>query len=119
METTPKEPVLTGKEGGEIDHETAANWTKNHREKHPGEIVSHFFGKEILHKLLAQEGCMGLRFYHAHDHTDKRHLVIVGANSEGKDMLHTEGGHSKLMLGDQAAPCPGNPGCPKSILTGE
>ena len=108
METTPNQPVFTGKEGGEIDHETAISWTKNHRDKHPGEVISHFYGKEILQKLLAQEGCAGLRFYHAYDHHGKKQLVIVGTGHDGNDLIDKSAGH---MMADSAVSCPGDPKC--------
>ena len=116
METIPNKPVFTGKEGGEIDHETAISWTKNFRDKHPGETISHFFGREILEKLLAQKDCVGLRFFHAHDHQGKKHLVIVGTGGDGNDLTSKSAGH---MMADQSYPCPGGPGCQTSALSGK
>ena len=154
METQQNEIHLTGKEGGEFDLDLAASWTKNYRDKHPGETVSHFFGKDILQKILAQEGCQGIRFYYAHSKPlsawqrsmvslsnfltkvagnieGEKHLIIVGAGSDGNDQINigTTGKLSKdelravtaqntYMVGDQSLPCPGNPGCPKSLLAG-
>jgi hypothetical protein len=158
MEAQGKKTYLTGKEGEEFDLETAANWTQNHRHKHPGEIVSHFFGREIIQKILDQEGCMGIRIYHAHDKPlngrqratvslskfllkvignieGKRHVIIVGANKEGRDMhphLEKDGKiigvslartelkevsgteHESVygLVGQVAEPCPGSPNCP-------
>src|SRR5450631_3480863 len=66
METQKQSPI-TGKEGSAIKLDVAASWTKNYRDKHPGETISQFFGKEILETILAQEHCLGLRFYYAHD----------------------------------------------------
>jgi hypothetical protein len=107
-----RQPIthLTGNEGEVIDFETAINWTKNYREKHPGETLSQFFGKSILEKVLAQEDCLGIRFYYAHDKPlsgwqrfivsvsnfflkvvgnidGGKHLVIVGAMKDGMDQL--------------------------------
>jgi hypothetical protein len=113
MEAQQKEVHLTGKEGEEFDLELAASWTKNYRHKHPGETVSHFFGKEILQKILAQEGCQGIRFYHAHSKPlnswqrsivavsnfltkvvgnieGEKHLIIIGAASDGTDQIDKE-----------------------------
>jgi hypothetical protein len=110
METQPNSAYLTGKEGGEFDVELSASWTQNYRHKHPGETESHFFGKEILQKILDQEGCVGIRIYHAHDKPlngwkrsmaslskflvsvvgnvdGEKHLIIVGTTKEGKEML--------------------------------
>jgi len=88
MENTNNGIHLTGKEGEEFDLQLAASWTKNHREKHPGQPVSHFFGKEILQKILGQEGCQGIRFYPLNEDGQK-HLIMVGATSDGNDQLNT------------------------------
>lgn len=129
-----KTPVLTGKVGEEFDLHTAASWTKNHREKHPDHPHSHFFGKEILEKILNQEGCVGLRFYHAHskahnEHGGEKHLIIVGAKADGTDMLNTASAQKLSrtelkavaapldVVGQEALPCPGSPGCPKNLMT--
>jgi hypothetical protein len=131
METQPK-PILTGKEGAEWDLDLSASWTKNFRDKHPGEIISHFFGREILEKILAQDGCVGLRFYNAIDPQGKPHLIIAGASADGQDQVTTgvvsadaaTGGKLKPVqvklhaVAQQSAPCPGSPGCPKSALSG-
>lgn len=156
MEKEQKPAILTGKEGEEFDLALSTGWTKNYRDKHPGEPISHFFGKEILQKILNQEGCVGIRIYHAHSKplnrfhrsviaTSKflqnvvaniqgdKHLIIVGATADGNDMLNTKPAGQLLsktemlaaapaavaydVVGQQSAPCPGSPGCPKNNLT--
>ena len=117
MDIKPKKHVFTGTEGGPIALETAAAWTKNHREKHPDQPISHFSGKQNLEKILAQEGCVGLRFYHAYDEKGQKHLVIAGVNSHGDDQADTAH-HGMHMLLDQTVPCPG-PNCPKGVLAGQ
>ncbi|TWI97215.1 hypothetical protein JN11_03676 [Mucilaginibacter frigoritolerans] len=115
METKPNPAHLTGKEGEEFDMDLSAAWTQNYRHKHPGELISHFFGKDILQKILDQEDCVGLRIYHAHDKPlsgfkrsmvsvgnffskvignveGEKHVIIVGTTKEGKDIIPT---HSK------------------------
>lgn len=131
-----KETPITGKEGAAIKLDVAANWTKNYRRKHPGETISQFFGKEILESILAQEGCLGIRFYYAYDDEGKRHLIITGVMSNGADQLHAEAFESDSVkapsaekaavpvkpkvytVGEMSAPCPGSPGCPTNALTG-
>jgi|MLJW01.1.fsa_nt_gi hypothetical protein len=138
METESKTHV-TGKEGGLIKLDVAASWTKNYREKHPGQTISHLFGKELLENILNQEGCAGIRFYYAYDHDGKKHLVLTGVKSNGTDQTGEEycdstgvplppEGLAKVGVtapvlntngvGDQSVPCPGSPGCPKGLLSG-
>ena len=110
METTARATPITGKEGAEIELNTAAEWTKNHRERHPHNSISQFFGNEILQKLLDQPGCMGIRIYYANSQklngwqkfilsivnflkknvagaVGEDHFILVGATAEGLDML--------------------------------
>ncbi|HVW95662.1 MAG TPA: hypothetical protein VHA56_06820 [Mucilaginibacter sp.] len=127
-------PVLTGKEGGALDLNVAKEWMKNHQDKHPDEPHSHYFGREILEKILSQPGCVGLRFHHGFDPSAtgfKRQLIITGVTAEGADMMNVKPGalsraemtevttvsvtevQTYDLIGDQSFPCPGSPGCPK------
>lgn len=103
METQERTAILTGREGAEIDIKVATDWTKNHRHRNPGGVVSQFFGQEILNKILQQPGCVGLRFYYANSKPvtgwqrlvnkcfarseGEVHLIITGVNSDGRDQL--------------------------------
>src|SRR6187402_2425133 len=110
MEKEPRPTGLTGREGEEFDFKLATEWTKNYRDRQPGEVVSQFFGRDILHRLLDQPGCMGIRMYYAHDKplnkrqrmtvamssfllkvignvAGKPHLILVGASKDGEDIL--------------------------------
>ncbi|HEX3383976.1 MAG TPA: hypothetical protein VHS53_02250 [Mucilaginibacter sp.] len=110
METTARTIPITGKEGAEIELSVAADWTKNHRERHPHNSISQFFGNEILQKLLNQPGCLGIRIYYANSQklngwqkfilaisnflrkyiagaVGEDHFILVGATAEGLDML--------------------------------
>jgi hypothetical protein len=121
--STEKQPI-TGREGGPIALQEAAGWTKNYRERHPDQTISHLFGKDILNRILGQEGCLGVRFYYAHDPAGEKRLVIVGVRDDGSeitgdkaDTAATGVSHELFGVGDQSAPCPGSPGCPKSLLS--
>ena len=83
--------TFNGTEGEPIDLAQAAAWTAGYRgaegENAEGNVTkAHFFGREILHKLLDQEGCMGIRMYYARDEKGQKQLVLVGADAEGNDM---------------------------------
>src|SRR3970040_574424 len=51
-----------------------------------GEKVG-FFGDEPVRKLLAQPGVVGLRYYHGVDEEGGYHIVLVGVDKEGKDIV--------------------------------
>ena len=112
METQERIGPLTGKEGSEIDLKVAAEWTQNHRHHNPEEVISQFFGREILQKILDQPGCVGIRFYYGNSKplsgwqrfmkksfrkpSGEPHLIITGVTKDGEDQLpgsstvHTE-----------------------------
>lgn len=83
--------TFNGTEGEPIDLAQAAAWTASYRkteaENVEGTVTkAHFFGREIVQKLLDQEGCMGIRMYYAHDEKGEKQLLLVGADAEGNDM---------------------------------
>ncbi|MDB5145555.1 MAG: hypothetical protein JWQ66_4268 [Mucilaginibacter sp.] len=103
METNERTAPLNGKEGAEIDLKVAADWAKNHRHHNPDEVISQFFGREILQKLLDQPDCVGIRFYYGNSKSlggwqrfmkksfrkpsGEPHLIITGVTKEGTDQL--------------------------------
>ncbi len=96
--------AFTGNEAEEFPLDIAAEWTRNYRDTiQPGDAISHFFGKEIIQRILDQEGCMGIRIYYALDENGKKQLITVGANSKEDDLY--EG-----IIAERSFICP--PYCP-------
>ncbi|MBD3637667.1 MAG: hypothetical protein HUJ25_09960 [Crocinitomicaceae bacterium] len=87
-----------GTEGGEITLSNGSSMTGSFRTNYPNEVKGRFFGKDILKELLAQEDCMGIRMYFAIDSNDDLALVIVGADSNGDDIIG--------KVADISLPCP-------------
>jgi hypothetical protein len=103
METKERKSPLTGSEGSEIDLKVAAEWTQNHRHHSPDEVISQFFGREILQKILDQPDCVGIRFYYGNAksvsgwgrfmkkcfkrNSGEPHLIITGVTKDGHDQL--------------------------------
>jgi hypothetical protein len=106
-ETREPEGRLTGKEGSPIDIKVAAEWTRNHRHRNPRGVISQFFGKDILNKILQQPDCIGIRFYYANSKPStgwqrfvkkcfkksegEVHLIISGVTMDGMDQLPGSG----------------------------
>jgi len=102
--------MFTGKENHRITLEQAQQMLAAHR-KSPGAAADgpwcEFFGREAIEKLLAQDGCVGIRIYHGRNDKGQRALVLVGATTDG----------SNLDSGDileVGLPCP--PVCPDGSL---
>ncbi len=94
--------AFTGNEAEEFPLETAAEWTANYRATcAPGAPHAHFFGKEIITRILEQEDCMGIRVYYAKDETGKKQLIIVGADAKEDDIY--EG-----IIAERSILCPPN-----------
>jgi len=90
---------FNGTEGGSISLTTGAALTAEYRKQNPGETKGHFFGKDILHDLLNQQGCMGIRMYYGLDEDGNKELVLVGADANENDMT--------ALVADLSMPCPG------------
>ncbi|XOV66988.1 MAG: hypothetical protein ACFHU9_15285 [Fluviicola sp.] len=88
-----------GTEGGSISLSAGAALTKEYRKQNPGATKGHFFGKDILHDLLNQSGCMGIRMYYGLDEDGNKELVLVGADADENDLT--------ALVADLSMPCPG------------
>jgi hypothetical protein len=90
--------AFDGTEGGEITLTSAGAMAAKYRRDNPGQTLAHFFGKDIINKILDQEGCMGIRLYHGIDEDGKKELVMVGADSDENDITD--------LVADLSHPCP-------------
>lgn len=102
--------AFDGTEGAAIELDTAVEWTARYRAT-GGAIRAHFFGRDILEEILAQEDCMGIRMYYGLDKDGVSQLILVGANADEEDLY--EG-----VIADRTHLCP--PACDlQSPLSGE
>ena len=75
------------KVGEEISHELAGSFIQSYVEKYPNDMVSYHIGKNIIDHILAQPGCVGMRFYNALNEAGQKTLVYVGIDAAGKDII--------------------------------
>jgi hypothetical protein len=73
--------------GEEISHELAGSFIQNYVEKYPNDMISYHIGRNIIEHILAQPGCVGMRFYNALNEEGKKTLVYVGMDASGKDIV--------------------------------
>ena|SRR5260370_42136345 len=83
---TKKEYAATGEE---ISHELAADFVKAYEQTHPTEARGYSLGRNIIDQILAQPGCMGMRFYYGLNEAGQKTLVYVGVDAEGQDIVKT------------------------------
>lgn len=73
--------------GEEISPELAVSFIKSYTESHPADISSFHIGRNIIEHILAQPGCVGIRFYNALNEMGQKTLVYVGIDDSGKDIV--------------------------------
>ena len=92
--------MFDGHEDHEITLEVAAEFTARYRNQMPtSDLKGGFFGRDALEAILAQEHCVGIRYYYGLDGHDKQVLVLVGVLANENDMVNG-------LLGEAAVPCP-------------
>ena len=98
--------MFNGKEDHEIPFATAQGLIRAWRSRaRTGQHHGGFFGRDVLEKILAQPGCVGVRFYHATHEKGHDTLVLLGVSADGKDL-------ASGTIAEEARPCP--PYCDES-----
>jgi len=99
-----RQQQFTGNENHLITLDQAVKYVQNFR-SFPSvpTIKGGYIGRNAFDKVLAQPGCVGIRFYYAQKDDGSPALVLVGVDGAGNDL--TQG-----PLVDEILPCP--PFCP-------
>jgi len=71
---------FTGNENHAITLAEAAVMTKNYRNQNPGDILGVFYGKIAIEPVLAQPGCVGIRYYNAINNNNPT-VVLIGVDA--------------------------------------
>lgn len=90
--------AFNGSEGGVIPLQVAADMTAKYRHDNPKETLAHFFGRDIIERILAQDGCLGIRIYYGLNDIGEKQLILVGADGDENDMTG--------LVADLSFPCP-------------
>ena len=98
---------FNGSEGEQISLQEAQNLTFNHQKNNPNSTIATFIGKNLIHKILDQKECMGIRIYYGQENDGEKRLVLVGAKADENDI--TEG-----VIADRGGNCP--PFCDRTSL---
>ncbi|MBL7864718.1 MAG: hypothetical protein JNK10_07590 [Cyclobacteriaceae bacterium] len=110
----PANPRYDGSDSGPIDLTTARKWVQNFRNQAPAtEVRSHYFGRDIIDRILGQKGCTGIRIFYARNEQGQKELIIAGTDDTGSLMLPDPDGKGN-SLADDSWPCP--PICPPDEL---
>ncbi|HLP13158.1 MAG TPA: hypothetical protein VK177_14570 [Flavobacteriales bacterium] len=81
--------AVTGNEGGPISSTEAETWINAFKNANPGAVYAHLFGKNKLANVLSQQGCMGIRIYHAIEPgTGAKKVIIYGVDQNGDGLTN-------------------------------
>ena|ERR1041385_5692271 len=101
--------MFTGNEDQRISLDEAADMTKRYRNSvAAGSRKGGFFGRDGIETILAQEGCVGIRYYNGINSRGEPVIILVGADANENDM--TTG-----QLLEFAIPCPTQCGANNSL----
>ena len=87
----------------EIGLTEARDLIARYKRAHPGTLSASAFTRVAFDRILAQDGCTGIRAYYAQTPEGQMTLVMVGVDQFGHDIDDGE-------LAEQTFPCP--PFCP-------
>ena len=73
--------------GEEISHELGAQMVKDYQVANPNDTKDYYIGRNIIEHVLAQPGCVGIRFYNAYNEEGKKTLVYIGVDAAGKGIF--------------------------------
>src|SRR5579863_5494882 len=73
--------------GEAIDHNLAKEMIQSYQTKYPETFTTLVAGRKIIDQILAQPGCVGIRFIDAINEEGQKTLVYVGVDATGKDIL--------------------------------
>ena len=73
--------------GEEIGIELGTQFIKDYQIANPSDTQFYVIGRKIVDEILAQPGCVGMRFYNAYNEVGEKTLVYVGINEEGKAIV--------------------------------
>ena len=113
---TPIESDSTAMFSGQEDHLIASliahEMIARYERKFPNEPNGWYFGRDAILSLLAQDGVVGLRIYHALKEDGSYSPVIFGVTAEGKNvdvdqsLGKTMLGNHEIIILDVSLPCP-------------
>lgn len=70
--------------GEEIGFELGQQMVMDYQASNQNDVHFYTIGRTILDQILAQPGCVGIRFYNAFNEAGEKTLVYVGLNKAGK-----------------------------------
>ncbi len=110
--------------GEAISHELGAQMISDYQVANPNDVKGYYIGRNIIDQILAQPGCVGIRFFNAYNEEGRKTLVYIGVDQSGKEISQhtviTEDGNlirERAIVGDRANDVGSNSSWFDDILT--
>jgi len=107
--------------GEDIGLELGNQLVKAFAVANPNEVQSYTIGRNIIDQILAQPGCVGIRFYNAINENGEKTLVYLGIDQSGKAIIQLTSVNrlgsiqtEKGIIADRAKPPDARPSGPKT-----
>jgi hypothetical protein len=98
--TTKKDYAAVGEE---IGYEKGNDFIKAYETAFPDSTSGFMLGRNIIEKILAQPGCVGIRFHYALNEQGLKTFVYIGMDANGNDLLkHTMVTENGVMMNENA-----------------
>ena len=66
-----KSSKLTANAGSECGIVLGSQFINAYRTLNPTDVIGYYIGRNILEQILAQPGCVGIKFYNAYEYGQK------------------------------------------------
>lgn len=73
--------------GEEIGLELGTQMVKGYQKANPSDVHSYLIGRDIIDQILAQPGCVGIRFFNALNEQGEKTLVYLGVDKTGNSII--------------------------------
>ena len=105
MTDYPKESHLPPPSDHSIDMKDAVELVRRYRRfAAPAAERGGFFWAEPIRRMLSEPGVVGLRYYHGLDADGGYHIILLGVDSTGRDVVkHVSGGGGRAVPGGEGA----------------
>ena len=80
----------TAESGKELGYEAGAKMINRHFDENPDDVMAHFLGRNVIEKILAQPGCVGIRTFHGLNELGIKQLILVGVDVNGNNILEVD-----------------------------
>jgi hypothetical protein len=98
-QTLTKKPLA--EIGAEIGQELGVQMIQTFQAKHPNDTSFYIIGRKIIDQILAQPGCVGIKFFNALNEAGEQTMVYVGLDNDGKAILKVASVNTNGQLSEE------------------